>query len=101
MKSLITINDTEDQVFKIDNIVNGSKANVSIGSPNLSGVDMLHLDIFSPGNDQGIGEFDFALTDFGGNGNDAGIWLNITDKGWHGQWSPSIYLSASGRELPI
>lgn len=86
VKSLITINDTEDQVFKIDNIVNGSKANVSIGSPNLSGVDMLHLDIFSPGNDQGIGEFDFALTDFGGNGNDAGIWLNITDKGWHGQW---------------
>ena len=86
VKSLITIEGTDDQVFKIEDIVNGSKANVSIGSPNLSGMDMLHMDIFSPGNDQGIGEFDFALTDFGGNGNDAGIWLNITEKGWHGQW---------------
>ncbi len=84
-KTLIQINGTDD-VLKIENLVNGAKANVSLGSPNLSDVNMIHMDIFSPGNDQGIGEFDFSLTDWSGNGSDAGIWLNITEKGWHGQW---------------
>ena len=84
-KSIVTI-EGDDEVFKIENLVNGAKANVSLGAPNLSAYDMLHLDIFSPGSDQGIGEFDFALTNWSGNGNDAAIWLNITDKGWHGQW---------------
>lgn len=85
-KSLVTIEGTNDQIFKIDDLVNGSRANVSVGTANLSGKDMLHMDIFSPGNEQGIGEFDFSLTDFSGNGKDAGIWLNITEKDWHGQW---------------
>ncbi len=85
-KSFVTISGSDDEVFKIENLVNGAKANVSLGAPNLSGYDMLHLDIFSPGSEIGIGEFDFALTDWSGNGKDAGIWLNITDTGWHGQW---------------
>lgn len=85
-KSIVTIEGTNDQIFKIDDLVNGSRANVSVGTANLSGKDMLHMDIFSPGNEQGIGEFDFSLTDFSGNGKDAGIWLNITEKDWHGQW---------------
>ncbi|MCD8318995.1 MAG: hypothetical protein LUC45_09275 [Paraprevotella sp.] len=54
-KSIITINGTDDQILKIDNLANGAKANVSLGSANLADMDMLHMDIFSPGNEQGIG----------------------------------------------
>ncbi|MCD7971541.1 MAG: cellulase family glycosylhydrolase [Candidatus Azobacteroides sp.] len=87
-KTIITpFNDPTDRVLKIDKIVNGSVAQIALGDCNWNDMDMLHLDIYSPGNNQGIGEFDFSLVSGWGSGvGEAGVWIDITGQNKHGEW---------------
>lgn len=85
-KTIITPFGNNDRILRIEGLTNGPQANVSLGTCNWKDMDMVHMDIYSPGNDVGIGEFEFMLADFGGNGGQAGIWYNITEKGEHDRW---------------
>ncbi|MDR0680566.1 MAG: cellulase family glycosylhydrolase, partial [Dysgonamonadaceae bacterium] len=69
-------------------LYNDNQAQISLGTCNLAGMDSIHIDIYSPGDDQGIGEFDFGLI-FNWSGSNhvaANIWLNITEANLHGRW---------------
>ncbi|MDR1022480.1 MAG: hypothetical protein LBL94_04305, partial [Prevotellaceae bacterium] len=77
-----------DRILEIDNLVSGAEALIALGTCDWSNMDSVHIDIFSPDNNQGIGEFDFALlSNFtGGQKGQADVWLDITTAKRHGQW---------------
>ncbi|MDR1120779.1 MAG: cellulase family glycosylhydrolase [Dysgonamonadaceae bacterium] len=77
-----------ESLLKLDTLYSNNHAQISLGTCNLTGMDSLHIDIYSPGSDKGIGEFDFGLIfDWsGGNHVSANIWLNITEANLHGRW---------------
>ncbi|MDR0694301.1 MAG: hypothetical protein LBF81_03260, partial [Prevotellaceae bacterium] len=80
-----------DEVMKISNLLNGSgnkEARFAFDTQDWRLMDTLHIDIFSPGNDTGIGEFECALISANGTEIYAGIWLNITTGNRHGEWIP-------------
>jgi hypothetical protein len=77
-----------ESLLKLDPLYNDNQAQIALGTLNLAGLDSIHVDIYSPGNDQGIGEFDFGLI-FNWSGSNhvaANIWLNITEANLHGRW---------------
>ncbi|MDR0412487.1 MAG: cellulase family glycosylhydrolase [Dysgonamonadaceae bacterium] len=81
-------NNETERVLKIGELLNSNYSQISLGTCNLAGMDSIHIDIYSPGGDQGIGEFDFGLIFAwdGGNHVSANIWLNITEAQVHGRW---------------
>jgi hypothetical protein len=81
-------NSPVESLLKLDTLYNDNQAQISLGTCNLAGMDSLHIDIYSPGDSKGIGEFDFGLVFNwnGGNHVSANIWLNITEANLHGRW---------------
>ncbi|MDR1023294.1 MAG: cellulase family glycosylhydrolase, partial [Prevotellaceae bacterium] len=80
--------DSTETLLMLDTLYNDNQSQISLGTFNLSKMDSIHIDIYSPGDNQGIGEFDFGLIFnwSGGNHVAANIWLNITNADLHGRW---------------